>query len=59
MNTNIRTNKCHSQEKQKYMILLIVTDGMINDMEATKVGHRLPSRPLFAAFSRCPDSFPQ
>jgi hypothetical protein len=27
----------HSQEKQKYTILLIITDGMINDMEATKV----------------------
>ena len=26
-----------SQEKQKYTILLIITDGMINDLEATKV----------------------
>ena len=27
---------CHSQEHQKYTVLLIITDGMINDMEATK-----------------------
>ena len=27
----------NSQEKQKYTILLIITDGMINDLEATKV----------------------
>jgi copine 1/2/3 len=25
-----------SQEKQKYHILLIITDGMINDLEETK-----------------------
>ena len=27
---------CHSQEHQKYTVLLVITDGMINDMEATK-----------------------
>lgn len=27
----------YRQEKQKYTILLIITDGMINDLEATKV----------------------
>jgi hypothetical protein len=26
-----------SQANQKYTVLLIITDGMINDMEATKV----------------------
>ena len=30
-------NYCnYSQEKQKYTILLIITDGLVNDMEATK-----------------------
>lgn len=27
----------YSQDRQKYTVLLIITDGMINDMEATKV----------------------
>jgi hypothetical protein len=36
-NTCFRPSSTHSQERQKYTILLIVTDGMINDMDATKV----------------------
>ena len=30
-----------SQGKQKYSVLLMITDGVINDMEATKVSKRV------------------
>jgi hypothetical protein len=36
-NTCFDPSSTNSQERQKYTILLIVTDGMINDMDATKV----------------------
>jgi dissimilatory sulfite reductase (desulfoviridin) alpha/beta subunit len=30
-------SNAHRQEKQAYLILLILTDGTINDLDATKV----------------------